>query len=314
LPAARPELRAAGTSDALAGLDDDQSGWLVTFSDLVLQLFAFVLVSLVLGKTPLVAAPVVASAPLLAPATAVAALADARTASRAPRRPAAKDEPAAAKREARPPASPPSDVSPRVESVPSERAPVAGVPGEPAPAGAAPVIAGEPQDTALVPLPPVEDDALRLKAAGRYLAAFVDATGMADAATVTVTDAEVVLSLADTIGFASGSAELLPAALPVLAEVRTLAGSMPDFGIDVAGHTDDVPIHTTEFPSNLELSLARAARVAHEVAAGDPQVAMRTVAAGFGEHRPIASNEDPEGRARNRRVELRLVPITHSTP
>lgn len=295
LPGARPEPRRPLPSEGItAAVDDDQTQWLVTFSDLVLQLFAFVLVSLMLGKAragaPLVVAP---AAP---PPVAAAAV---RTAPEEARVPTGRETAVDSRtdRAALAAGASPVETPPVVASAPAvEVAPAAAVPG----AGT-----DELAERAL---------ATRLAAVGRSLQSFVDAAGMADAATVAVTDSAVVLSISDTIGFASGSAELLPAALSVLQEVRTLAGSMPDFGIDVAGHTDDVPIHTTQFPSNLELSLARAARVAREIAAGDPDLAMRTVAAGFGEHRPVATNADPEGRARNRRVELRLVPIDHSTP
>ncbi len=76
--------------------------------------------------------------------------------------------------------------------------------------------------------------------------------------------------------------------------------------IEVAGHTDATPVHSRRFPSNLELSLARAAQVAHAIAGGDAALASRVVAIGYGEHRAIASNDDPAGRAKNRRVELRL--------
>jgi chemotaxis protein MotB len=115
--------------------------------------------------------------------------------------------------------------------------------------------------------------------------------------------------LRDTIGFPSGSAELLPAARPILAELRSIVSELPDFGIDVTGHTDDVPIHTARYPSNLDLSLARAACVAHELSAGTPSLRVRTSAEGFGENRPVASNADPQGRAQNRRVEIRLVKL-----
>jgi chemotaxis protein MotB len=122
-----------------------------------------------------------------------------------------------------------------------------------------------------------------------------------------VRDSELVVTLADSISFASASAELLPAARPILRQIGALAAAMPEFDLEVTGHTDDVPIHTGAYPSNLELSLARAACVVHEMTADTPEVAVRTVAAGLGEHRPLASNADETGRARNRRVEVRLV-------
>jgi chemotaxis protein MotB len=81
---------------------------------------------------------------------------------------------------------------------------------------------------------------------------------------------------------------------------------MPDYLVEVTGHTDDRPIHTPAFPSNLELSLARAAAVARELAAGAPDLEARIVVAGMGEHRPLVPNADDDARARNRRVEIRL--------
>jgi chemotaxis protein MotB len=95
---------------------------------------------------------------------------------------------------------------------------------------------------------------------------------------------------------------------PVLDAVRGLIVARPDFVVEVAGHTDDRPLHGGAFASNLELSLARAARVARQLAAGDDALAGRIFAAGYGSQRPVADNAEAEGRARNRRVELQLVP------
>ncbi|GEM_PF-1064463 len=218
--------------------DDDQTAWLITFSDLVLQLFAFVLVLAALGHPR-------------APASAV------------------------------PPASAHHRRHARVRPHPAPLAQEA----QPAP-----------------PSPPSP-----LAAAGQELAQFVARAGQGDTVRVAASDGEVVLTLDEAVSFASGSDELAPEARPVLAEVSRLAGTMPDVSVRVVGHTDDVPIHTPAFPSNLELSLARAARVARELIAADPGLRERTFAAGFGAERPVASNADAAGRARNRRVEIRLV-------
>ena len=102
--------------------------------------------------------------------------------------------------------------------------------------------------------------------------------------------------------------ELLADATPLLHQIRGLLAVRDDLAVEIAGHTDDVPVHGGAFASNLELSLARAARVARELAAGDGRLAVRIFAAGYGAQRPVASNEHVEGRARNRRVEIRLVP------
>ena len=266
LRSARPDRRRALGLDP-APLDDDQTGWLVTFSDLVLQLFAFVLVSVVLsgGGRPSAAVPP-ASPP---PAPALFAV----------------EAPGCARAEPQTPEA-------AAEKVAEDRP-------EPSPAAAEPPSDGDrPRDAA----------AERLAAAGRSLEEFVAAEGRADAVQVAVRDSDLIVTLSDTISFSSGNAELLPAAAPILHRIGTLALAMPDFDVEVDGHTDNRPIHSGGFPSNLELSLARAARVVHELAAGTPELAERAIAAGYGEHRPIASNADETGRARNRRVEIRLLP------
>jgi len=266
LRSARPDRRRALGLDP-APLDDDQTGWLVTFSDLVLQLFAFVLVSVVLsgGGRPSAAVPPASPSPapaLFAAEAPGCARAETQTAEAAAEK-AAEDRP---------------------ESLPAAAEP--------------PSDGDRPRDAA----------AERLAAAGRSLEEFVAAEGRADAVQVAVRDSDLIVTLSDTISFSSGNAELLPAAAPILHRIGTLALAMPDFDVEVDGHTDNRPIHSGGFPSNLELSLARAARVVHELAAGTPELAERAIAAGYGEHRPIASNADETGRARNRRVEIRLLP------
>jgi chemotaxis protein MotB len=113
----------------------------------------------------------------------------------------------------------------------------------------------------------------------------------------------------EQILFDSGSAELKPQGAELLGKVAAQLARISDHTIRVEGHTDDVPIHTARFPSNWELSVARAAGVvrALEDAGLQPE---RLSAQGFGPHRPIASNADPSGRARNRRIEIVLVPGT----
>ncbi|RMD78187.1 MAG: flagellar motor protein MotD, partial [Gammaproteobacteria bacterium] len=105
-----------------------------------------------------------------------------------------------------------------------------------------------------------------------------------------------------SILFPSGSARLEPEAVPVL---RRIAGILKDFPnpIRVEGYTDNVPIHTLAFPSNWELSAARAASVVHLFTSEgvDPR---RMAAIGYGEYRPVADNATEAGRARNRRVVL----------
>jgi flagellar motor protein MotB len=112
--------------------------------------------------------------------------------------------------------------------------------------------------------------------------------------------------------FASGSDEVSPAGRATLARMAPalaqLLAAEPDQMILVGGHTDDVPIANARFASNWELSSARATAVARAlVVAGLP--ADHVVASGFGSHHPRAPNHTVEERARNRRIEVLVVPV-----
>ncbi|MBS3799763.1 MAG: OmpA family protein, partial [Thioalkalivibrio sp.] len=106
--------------------------------------------------------------------------------------------------------------------------------------------------------------------------------------------------------FPSGSATLNPEAEALLQDVGEILAPRVS-RIHVEGHTDDVPIRTEVYPSNWELSSGRAAAVVSlfEEVGVNPE---NLVALGYGEHRPVASNATPEGRAENRRVSIVVLP------
>jgi chemotaxis protein MotB len=105
--------------------------------------------------------------------------------------------------------------------------------------------------------------------------------------------------------FAPGQASLREESRGVLA---ALAGALKDGDqpIEVEGHTDNAPISTPQFPSNWELSAARAGSVVR-VLAEHGVAPARLAAIGYGEFRPVAANATDEGRARNRRVSVTVV-------
>jgi chemotaxis protein MotB len=115
----------------------------------------------------------------------------------------------------------------------------------------------------------------------------------------------VIRLLTDKLLFASGKATLAPAATPLLEKISSLINIDRVHPIAVEGNTDDVPIHTGEFPSNWELSTARASTVVNFLIA-QGVAPKRLSAIGYAEQHPIASNSTPGGRARNRRVEIVL--------
>lgn len=112
------------------------------------------------------------------------------------------------------------------------------------------------------------------------------------------------LSLDSAGFFPSGSAEVRPSALPLLA---TIAGSLPPGALRVEGHTDNQPIHTAQYRSNWELSTARASAIA-EVLLRDSRITPANLAiAGYAEFHPVADNATEAGRAANRRVDIVLL-------
>jgi chemotaxis protein MotB len=144
------------------------------------------------------------------------------------------------------------------------------------------------------------EHAMRFEEVERYL----QEQGLADMVEVNLTETGLSVSVTDSVMFRSGAAELIEPSERLLATLtELLSGSIS--AIRVEGHTDDRPIQTARYPSNWELSTARAASVVRFLLETPDALAPDTYTAlGHGEHRPVASNETDEGRARNRRVDI----------
>ena len=107
----------------------------------------------------------------------------------------------------------------------------------------------------------------------------------------------------DNVFFESGSAELTPQMKSLIEKLAPMLRPLAEkHDILIEGHTDNVPIHNDLYLNNWELSSARATNVVEEFVKSHAFPAKRMGAAGYGENRPIASNDTPEDRARNRRV------------
>jgi chemotaxis protein MotB len=131
---------------------------------------------------------------------------------------------------------------------------------------------------------------------------------------------QLSVSVLDKILFQSGRADILPAGQTVLDKVAKVLVETDDL-IRVEGHTDNVPISAglkDKYGSNWELSAARAASVVRFFQDGDHKIdPVRLEAVGFGEYRPVASNDSDADRQRNRRVEIVLTarkPAADATP
>jgi len=121
----------------------------------------------------------------------------------------------------------------------------------------------------------------------------------------------LTVTILDRVMFDSGEAILKPDGQAVMRKVAALLAEHPRLQIQVIGHTDNMPIRPdarSRFASNWELSTARSLAAVHfltEQAGVDPR---RVGAAGYGEYRPIASNSTTDGRAKNRRIEIAILP------
>jgi chemotaxis protein MotB len=125
--------------------------------------------------------------------------------------------------------------------------------------------------------------------------------------TISKLQGKLTVNILDRVMFDSGEAILKPDGESVLRKIAAILAGHPQLKIHVIGHTDNVPIRN-RFVSNWELSAARALAAVHfltEKAGVDPR---RVGAVGYGEFRPIADNATVEGRARNRRIAITILP------
>jgi chemotaxis protein MotB len=125
-----------------------------------------------------------------------------------------------------------------------------------------------------------------------------------DAVRVHVTESGMAIKLADPVGFESGSADLNPHLHNMLRDVSRIINEAPRTLVRVEGHTDNVPIRSARFPSNWELSAARALSVVRFMAREGGVDPATLSAIGYGEYRPLAPNNTAENRRRNRRIEI----------
>ena len=129
---------------------------------------------------------------------------------------------------------------------------------------------------------------------------------LSDQIDVSFTSQYVMLTMKGSILFAPGSATLNDDCKPALDRVATILERYARGEIEINGHTDNVPMNSAKYPSNEELSSARALSVFYsivETSSLDPTLIKHS---GFGERMPIADNSTEAGRARNRRVEIRI--------
>ncbi|MEJ2721404.1 MAG: OmpA family protein [bacterium] len=124
-------------------------------------------------------------------------------------------------------------------------------------------------------------------------------------------ESQSVVTISEAVLFNSGSTTLSKSGTEVIDKIAEVAGGYPNRSIIVEGHTDDVGIamaYRNKYPSNWELSAARACAVVRYMMKKHETDPARLAAVGYGEYQPIADNNTPEGRALNRRVVIKIGP------
>lgn len=116
----------------------------------------------------------------------------------------------------------------------------------------------------------------------------------------------VSLDLNGAILFDAGKAEIRSDAKIFMQKIAAIVGKYRDCIIEIEGHTDNVPIHTSQYESNRYLSTARATKVYEYLTEQTSLIDENLKVAGYGESRPVASNKTEEGRAKNRRVSIKI--------
>lgn len=137
-----------------------------------------------------------------------------------------------------------------------------------------------------------------------------------DQAQITQLQNLVRVSLANTLLFAEGSVQLNAAAEPTLARIAPVLKGLSGQTVEIRGFTDNLPIGPelrARFPDNQALSKARAEDVKRALAAQGVPPAMM-IASGLGDAQPVASNDTPQGRAKNRRVEIDIAEARSAPP
>ncbi|WP_078379375.1 flagellar motor protein MotB [Sutcliffiella halmapala] len=123
-----------------------------------------------------------------------------------------------------------------------------------------------------------------------------------------LTDEGLLILIRDNVLFTSGSDQVRKEDLVIAKEISDLLVLDPPRNIIISGHTDNVPINNSQFSSNWELSVMRAVNFMKIIIENDKLDPSWFSAKGFGEFKPITSNETATGKAQNRRVEILILP------
>lgn len=137
---------------------------------------------------------------------------------------------------------------------------------------------------------------------------YMEENNLTDQLSTSLTDEGLLVTIHDSVLFESGSAEVRKEDIKIAKEISQLLVMDEPRDIVISGHTDNVPITNSDFSSNWELSVMRAVNFMKLVLENDRLDPISFSAKGFGEFQPVADNQTKEGKAKNRRVEILILP------
>lgn len=143
--------------------------------------------------------------------------------------------------------------------------------------------------------------------------AYIDEKGLSPRLQTEMTVKGLMITIKEGVLFESGSADIIGGSETIADEISNLLVSDPPRMIFIEGHTDNIPAGTKEYPTNWELSSARAINFMKILLENDKLDPEKFSATGYSEYHPIATNDTPEGRTENRRVEVLISPYEKET-
>jgi len=178
--------------------------------------------------------------------------------------------------------------------------------------GADDPVAENPGDAVVEQKPEYQEMQEKFEQMADKLQTYFEESNLQESINLEVKEQSIAISFAEGVMFDSGQAALKAASMEALAMVAEMLMEFPDGGVRIEGHTDNRPINTVAFPSNSHLSAARAIAVMNylQEQGVDP---LRMQPIGYGDLYPVDTNDTPEGRANNRRVELIIMSQYYTT-
>ena len=153
----------------------------------------------------------------------------------------------------------------------------------------------------------IQQETAQLMELKEQIDGYIKENGLTTQLATHLDERQLRITISDNALFDSGSAQLKPESRALAAALSELLMDYPDYEVIVAGHTDNVPINTPQFPSNFHLSAQRALSFMSVILENKDVHAERFSSIGYGEYKPVADNSTAEGRAKNRRVEVSIV-------